>query len=275
MKSRIHIGFALVFITVTCSLLAQTSARISQPELEVRNNRIVITYQILGSSTADLFNVWIEVTNDNGNAIKALSLDGDVGQNIRGGGMKQISWDYERDNVPLDAGIGVQVFGELLNPGSRAMQPSATDQSSGSIKSATRREIGKPGAILRSVAVPGWGLSAMTGNPHWLKGVIGYGAIASSLVLNSMAYDNYTQYLGSSDVNDFSGFLEKSVNQQKLSKASAYMAAGIWVADLMWTLLADPGVGEYQSHSSQTRLSVGTFFEPSVKATLVAFRYNF
>ncbi len=271
-----YIGFALIFITISNNLFSQNSAQISQPDLELVGNKIIISYQILRSSNADLFNIWIEVSDENGNSLNARSLSGDVGQNIRGGGNKVIKWNYERDIVSLGEGIGIQVFGELLNPQIKSeVESPGTNQSARNMDSNNGGTITKSGAILRSVAVPGWGLSAMTGKSHWLKGVAGYGAIASSLVLNRTAYKNYNLYLDSSDQSEFNGYIEKAVSQQNLSKISAYVAAGIWVADIIWTLMSDSGNEGFQSYSKPNRISLGTVYEPSVMAPLVAFRYNF
>ncbi len=199
-----------------------------------------------------------------------------MGQNIRGGEDKQITWEYHKDLVSLEAGIYVQVFGELLNPQIKEVQSSVTDQTTPKSSSQPGTTISKQGAVLRSIAFPGWGLSALNpGTPHWLKGVAGYGAIASSVILNRMAYENYNQYLASSEQTEFEDYYEKAVSQQNLSRISAYVAAGIWVTDIVWTLLSDSGNVRSHSQSNHKRISLGTGYEPSVKVPLVAFRYNF
>ena len=277
MKSKIQFSLVLVLMSLTSILLSQGgSVQISQPELELRENEIVISYQISGSSSADLFKIWIEVTDDNGKSLNARSLDGDVGQNIQGRGKKQITWEYRKDIASLEAGIYIQMHGEILNPQIEEVPPLVTDQPDIKSYSKPSATISKQGAVLRSIAFPGWGLSSMNpGKPHWLKGVVGYGAIASSVILNSMAFDNYNQYLASSEQTEFEDYYEKAVSQQNLSRISAYVAAGIWITDIVWTLLSDSGNGGYHSQSNHKRITLGTGYEPSVKVPLVAFRYNF
>ena len=276
MKSEILYVVALVLMTLTSSLFSQDSVQISQPDLELRDDEIVISYRILRSSNADLFKIWIEVTDDNGKSLNVKSLNGDVGQNIRGGGDKQITWEYDKDLASLEAGIYVQVFGELLNPQIEEVQSLVTDQPKPQRYTQPGPTISKQGAVLRSIAFPGWGLSALNpGTPHWLKGVAGYGAIASSVVLNRMAYENYNKYLDSSDQTEFNDFYDKAISQQNLSRISAYVAAGIWVTDIVWTLLSDPGEGRSQSLNSRKGITLSTGYEPSSQTPMIAFRYNF
>ncbi len=268
MRNNIHFCFTLVLITVTCSLFSQTSVQISQPDLELRDNRVFISYEILGSSSADLFEIWIEVSDNNGNPLNVRSLSGDFGENIRGGGRKQITWDYEKDAGSLDEGIYVQVFGELLNTKPEEVISPATEPSTKNEKLETKGAINKSGAILRSIAIPGWGLSAMNpGKPHWLKGVVGYGALTSAIILNRMAYENYSKYLDSSEPIEFHEYYDNAVSQQNLSRISAWVAAGIWLTDVFWTMLSDPG--------NSNRVSLGSGYDPSIQAAMVAFRYNF
>lgn len=265
MKSRFLIALTVILTIASNPLLAQSSVEISPPELELRDNRIVISYRILRSSDNDKFRIWVEATDDNGKDLHATSLSGDVGSGVSGGGLKQISWNYENDGVSIDNGVGIQVFGELFIP---VMSDPVADYGS-------KKTISKPGAILRSVAFPGLGLTAMTGKPHWLKGVAGYGAIASAVIFNNMAYSNYNSYLDSNDITEISDYFETAVNQGKISNISVYAAIGIWITDIAWTLLSDPGSKSMGSAERAEGLNFGTGFEPNFRVPMVALRYNF
>lgn len=269
-------ALAVFLLDFGTSISAQNTVQLSKPDLELKGNLIIISYEILQSSGSELYNIWIEVTNDNGNILNARSLRGDVGENIRGGSKRQIAWEYENDVVNLDAGIYVQVLGELMNPIVEKKVPEVAETLTRDTNSKTKPSLSMPAALLRSVVFPGWGLSALNpGKPHWLKGVAGYGAIFSSVFLNRMAVENYNKYLESSDQGEFIGYYDQAVNQQNISTISAYVALGIWVSDIVWTLLSDPGKSGYQSHSKPQKISFGSGFDPAAGAPMIAFRYNF
>jgi len=249
--------------------------------LELRDNQVIISFEILNSSSKDLYRVWIEVVDDNDRVLSARSLRGDIGENIRGGGVKQIAWDYEQDVISVDAGIYVQVFGELMNATTREPQTQEKEEAeknyseSGPAPSKSGSSVSKSGALFRSVVIPGWGLSAMNpGKPHWLKGIVGYSAIGAAVTFNRMAHSSYALYLESSDQNEITGLYDQAVSQQKISNISAYVAAGIWITDIVWTLVSNPGPGRY-THMNQKGFRLGTGFEPSSQAPMVALRYTF
>jgi len=276
MKRIQILATALYVLTLPTSLYAQDYAKISAPELELKGNEILISYQILQGSSGDFYRIWIEVTDDNGNILNARSLRGDVGDNIRGGANRQIAWDYEKDVVSLDDGSYVQVLGELMNPKVEEKKPEIVEQPAKAPSGYSGPSISKPSALLRSVAFPGWGLSVMhPGKPHWLKGVLGYGAIASTVVFNRMAIDNYNKYLESSDEGQFGTFYDQAESQQQISTISAYVAVGVWVSDIVWTLVSNPDNRAYQSNKSSKGISLGSGFDPAARAPVIAFRYHF
>lgn len=276
MKRILLVALAGFFLGSSSSMLAQGTVQLSKPDLELQGNLVIISYEILQSTSSDLYRIWIEVTDDNGNILNARSLRGDVGDNIRGGSKRQIAWDYEKDVVNLDAGIYVQVLGELMNPKTEEKVPDPAVRPMRDASSVSRSTMTKPAALLRSVVFPGWGLSAMNpGKPHWLKGVIGYGAIASTVAFNRMAVDHYNLYLESTDQGQFESYYDQAVSQQKISTLSAYVAVGVWVSDIVWTLLSDPGKGGIQSQNQSKGISLGSGFDPAAGAPMIAFRYTF
>ena len=91
----------------------------------------------------------------------------------------------------------------------------------------------RTGIILQSLALPGLGLSRMTGKPHWLRGVAGYGCIAGSIILNRQAISTYDDIDDLEDYDDKNELFQKSLNRDNISEVLAYAAIGIWV-DIGW-----------------------------------------
>lgn len=274
MKRIKAFSITLILLGLPLLVTAQSSVQISTPELEMRNDQILISYEILNSTSNDRFNIWIEVTDDNGRTLSARALRGDYGENVRGGGMKQISWDYQQDVVSLDAGIYVQVFGERMSRPGQEQQTNVQRPAGNSTPSVQHNSVNKTGTLWRSVVLPGWGLTAMNpGKPHWLKGVVGYAAIASSVAFNKMAASSYDLYLESTDQNEIDTYFNQAKSQNTISMVSIYVAAGIWVTDIVWTLVSNPG--GYQSQMQKKGMKIGTGYDPVAQAPMVGLRYTF
>ena len=83
--------------------------QVSDPKLELRDNIIYITYDILNSTPSDAFSVELVVKDADGNLIFAGALSGDIGHMVRGGSDKQISWDLGVDKVEINDQIFVKI----------------------------------------------------------------------------------------------------------------------------------------------------------------------
>ena len=74
-------GKALIPFLVICMFMAAPficaqSAEVSDPRLELRNNAIQISYDILNSDPTDKFIVWLSVHDEAGNEVNARALSG-------------------------------------------------------------------------------------------------------------------------------------------------------------------------------------------------------
>lgn len=215
------------FITHTC--LAQ-DLQVSDPKLELRGNFVHITYDIFDSEASDQYNVSISINDVNGNKINAASLSGDVGEMVSGGSNKLIIWDLEADQIKMNAKIFVKVYVKAI---------------AGDLSSKNEKEYNRTGIILQSLLFPGLGLSRVSGNPHWIRGVAGYGCIAGAVIMNRKAIATYDGIAGLPDFDEKNDLYQQSLSQDKVSEILAYAAIGIWVTDLIWTIAgtSDPGAG--------------------------------
>jgi len=291
--------------------MAQSTVEVSRPDLSLKDNGISISYKLLNSSESEEFTIRIEITDSNGRIINAKSLSGDIGENIPGGLNKEIFWDIEADSIFLDEEIFVQVYAQpeappLVvedSPVTEEAPPVAEEDSpvveedspvveenqiteESSYKSAekigespppsTGKSFNRAGIIAQSALFPGLGLSRINpGKPHWIKGVAAYGCIAGSIVLNRMAVTSYNSYKEPTSLNDVDKDYNKAVTQDVVSEVLIYAAIGIWVTDMVWTILGTSDLKMNQASGNSKGFSIGTNVEPVSRVPLIALRYKF
>ena len=313
-----YIPFILIIITLcndpNCN--AQTPIKVSDPRLELRDNIIHISYDILNSNPSDKFTVSVDITDADGNKINALALDGDIGEDVNGGNNKHITWDLEVDKIFMKASIFVKINAKATLP----PEPEITqieedtgeqdtiqveDRSEGAVEpeftkedltteKVTRKDIDKEdgteknapmgkvsqsynraGIVIQSFALPGLGLARVTGNPHWIRGVAGYGCIAGSVILFQQAVSNYDGIADLTDYDDQIELLNKSRKQDNISEVLAYTAIGIWVTDFIWTVVGTSDLRKKALYGEIKGLSVRSSIDPLSYVLSVSIRYSF
>ncbi|MCP4310822.1 MAG: hypothetical protein GY790_06130 [Bacteroidetes bacterium] len=263
---RLFLQIILFLICINFNGYGQDTADISTPSLQLIGDKVSIRYDINSHSNNNQYNIWIKVYDSNGNSLNARSLTGDIGHKVDGGKGKEIIWDPKADNIALDEGISVEVFAEL----EESIPVTKTDKST-----SNHAQVKTASIMVQSLLFPGIGLSRVTGKPHWIKGVVGYGCIGGSIVLNRMAHSTYTnEYLSASDITDRELRYEKSISQDNLSKTLAYSAIGVWIIDIAWNVLGVAKLNN-KSSSAQNSITVEPYYEFELKAPMVALRYTF
>ena len=272
-KSTLYIVLLLIIFLSGYSG-AQELPQVSTPRLELRNNTLVIHYDINNFKSGDEFHVWIEITDADGNIIGTRTLSGDVGKNIPGGENKEIIWDFKKDQVTTYANIYVQVNVEKQIPQQMAEEKKPPERTEAGETVATKR-VGTSALILRSAVFPGFGFVKMEKSDlHLIKGVAGYGCIASAIILNRLAVSNYNKYLGSYEIAKSDNYFKKSVLQDKLSEVCAYTAVGIWAAEIVWILVESKG--DKNSHTACGRkFSIDPEYDPLHHTSMISLSYKF
>ncbi len=264
--------------------IAQEAVRVSDPRLELRDNIMYISYDILNSSPSDHFVVSLQVTDAAGGKIYASAFSGDIGRDVRGGMDKHIRWDLGTDHLFMNEKIYIEIFvvaaPPLENPVSQSSGYSilpGRENLSGSSGSALSdpKNLSTTGLLLQSLVIPGLGLSRLTGKPHWIRGMAGYGCIAGSIAMNRKSYQTYQGIGGREDFDGKYDQLQTSIHQDNISEVLAYAAIGIWVTDLIWTAA---GISSYHRRSMQgesRKISITPGLDPLTLAPVVGIRYNF
>jgi len=248
----------LLYLTIVLLLIlgealsAQSASGISNPLIELRDQQIHITYDILNSDSADSYKVRLEISDSTGRIIDAKTFTGDIGEHVSGGSDKQIIWNFQSDNIHIDGDLYIQIY--------------AVDQ---------KKEPRRSSLILQSLAFPGLGLSRLSGKPHWIRGVAGYGCIAGSVILNRMAISTYSDYQDPGSAERAGSLLEQAVRQDNISEALAFAALGIWISDIVWTLVGTSGMNGQKSYSQQRPVTVCPGYDPGLQMPLLSFKYRF
>ena len=133
--------------------------------------------------------------------------------------------------------------------------------------------------LLLSTVCPGWGLTRLSGGkPYWLIGVVGYGCIASSYYLNTLASSNYDKYLNSSDINqedEMDDYYNTGKKQYTASNVLALSAIAIWVADLGVTWIKASKMKRSAASATSGSFSVGSSYDYYTDTPLISFFYTF
>jgi len=294
---------------------SQTSVQVSDPRLEIRDNTLHISYDILNSAPSDTFIVNIDISDSDGNTIDAKTLNGDLGNDVNGGNNKHVTWNLEADSIFIDARIFITVYAELVPPPEPLIPPviedtidaiavEEEDKTEGttiekikkeevSVENSSKDEIlkedftkkeppavasksyNRTGIVFQSLAFPGLGLSRMTGNPHWLRGLVGYGCLAGSVVLNRMAIATYEDYRYTEVGTKKDNYYDLSTTQDNVSEILAYTAIGIWVTDFIWTLIGSSDLKKQHLLSEMKGFSISTGVDQQTQVPLIGIRYQF
>lgn len=83
---------------------------VSNVQMEIKEEKVIINYDILKSSKKDLFDIEIDFITNDLTYIYPKTLRGDIGSNIQGGNNKQIVWDIRNDEDILLGSIRPNMY---------------------------------------------------------------------------------------------------------------------------------------------------------------------
>jgi len=250
-------GFSLLY---NANLNAQSNASIENIDFYAEGMTLVITYDIVKAKNGELFDIWIKITTESGKSILPQSKTGDVGPGVSGGPNKRIVWDLEADNTTIDEEFLVEVFARSELKKTKAEKPK-------------REGISTGGAMLLSAILPGLGKTiANKGGSQWFWGVIGYGCIAGTVVMNNNAYNAYEDYKVATNPDDRDEFFKQAEENDLYSKVFLGTAATIWVIGIITT---GTSVGKMNKNRQKSGLSLNYTFDAYTGKPLVGFTYRF
>ncbi|MFO7924141.1 MAG: hypothetical protein R6U58_10660 [Bacteroidales bacterium] len=206
----------MFLIILACQSVAQ-DFRITPPELNFDGNRLNIAYDILSDNSDDLFYVWVEIEKQNGEAVRVKTPEGDVGEKIKPGRNKRISWVPETDMVFLNEEVFVEIKAERY-----------------------LKSFSKGSLMLKSAVLPGLGQSSASGGrPWWLAGVATYGALAAGFITYQGHLSTYDLYLSEDDPFNRVELFDKAQSQRDIANVLFISGAAAWAANMIW-MVATP-----------------------------------
>jgi hypothetical protein len=222
---------------------------ITPPKLKFDGKQLVISYDLINNKQADQFYVWIEMETANGEPIRMKTLSGDVGENIKAGTNKTVTWFPERDAVFLNEEVFIEVKAEKYT-----------------------KSFNKGSMMLLSAAMPGLGQSKISkGKPWWLTGVAAYGALAGGYIAYNSSLKTYDSYHSEEDLVKRTDLYNKAQKQMNISGALIISGATIWVANIFWVALTPD---KYQP-LQHVKFSLDHSNGPDKGTTLLTLRINF
>jgi hypothetical protein len=248
---------------------AQQNIVITKPQLEFKDNNIIVEYNILNSQDSEAFRVWLDVVDSEGRTIESKAVSGDVGDRVAGGKDKKIYWNLTADNIYINAELNVKVNAKIVVEKSG---PELTGSASGAEAVNPYVGIKRSGLVIQSLVFPGWGLSRINKGPHWLKGIAAYSCLTGAIVFNAKAVDNYNNYLGTSDIDEGNKLFTLSNKQDKISEGLVIAAVSVWLTDFIWTVA---GSGKVKTNMAENGVSVESYYDPVSNVPLLAFKYSF
>lgn len=267
--------FLKICILVCCllfvpgkQLVAQSKAGIFNVDFTVNRDSLIVTYDILKSKFSERFNITFTVKAITGKTYSPKTVYGDIGNNVFGGKGKRIIWEIAKDNVLIDEEIFVEVHGQPVFETEQVVQkeepaPVTNNWDDGS------RTFSKGGALALSAILPGLGITKQKeGGAYWLLSIATYGLAAGGIILNASSSSTYDKYTAATTAEERNSLYDKALSQNKTGNILIYSAIGVWVGNMVWTLLTPNKI-------KTTGFSYGGTVDPVGHKPLLCLRYKF
>lgn len=256
----ITVVFLLLSILFNQNLCAQSNAIIENIDFYPEENALVIKYDIVKAADGELFEIWIKITTESGKTIIPKSTLGDIGSSVSGGPNKRIVWNLIADNVTIDEAFEVEVFARSNAEQAKVVKPKKEGIS-----------VGK--AVLLSAVLPGLGKTVAKGKgAQWVWGVVGYGCVVGSVVMNNKAFDAYEDYKIATTPDERDEFYTTAEDNELYSKIFIGTAATIWIIDLITTATQ---VGKIRKSKNNSNYSINYSFDPYTRKPLLGVTLRF
>lgn len=241
----------LVFLILSCCVnLSSQNFLITQPKLEFDGYKLTITYDLVAKSKSDVYYVWVELRNQDGDPIRAYSIRGDIGDSVSAGNNKLITWAPEADGIFLNEEVTVELKGERFE-----------------------KEFSKGKMVALSTVVPGLGQTKIReGKPWWLTSIPAYGALAGGIIYQNKYTNTYDRYLKTTDDPiERADLLEQSQKENNIAGTLLISAGVIWAANMIW-MAATPNRYKPMQHA---RISLNSMPHEKCSFTLLTLKVDF
>lgn len=266
MKSKSTYIFPMAILLIsflTTSLIyGQSGAMIQNIDFYAEGNKLVIKYDITKAKEGETFEIWCKVLTASGKEIipSVNATSGAIGSGITGGPNKRIEWNVQADNADLSEEFHVEIFARSDYVKEKTVKPKKEGVSVGA-------------AMALSALLPGLGKTVVhQGGAQWVWGVVAWGCVAGTVVMNNNAFDAYENYKTATTAVDRDDFYQQAEENNIYSKVFLGTAATIWVIDLISTGIQ---AGKVRAQKNKSNLSMNYGYDPFLRKPLLGFRYSF
>ncbi len=245
------IKFLLILFFLPSGIkVSSQSFLITQPKLEFDGYKLTITYDLVSKSKSNVYYVWVELRDQDGDPIRAYSIRGEIGDSISAGNNKVITWAPEEDAIFLNEDVTVEIKGEMFE-----------------------KEFSKGKMIALSAVVPGLGQTkTRDGKPWWLTSIPAYGALAGGIIYQNKFSNTYDKYLETKDDPvERADLLEQSQKENNIAGTLLISAGVIWAANIIW-MAATPNRYKPMQHA---RISLNSMPSQKGNITLLTLKVDF
>jgi hypothetical protein len=241
--------FIIILLIFLSSKLFSQNFLITKPKLEFDGYKLTISYDLVTKSQSDIFSVWVEIRNQEGKPVRAYSFKGEVGDSLKPGNNKIVTWIPEDDAVFLDEDVTVELKAEKYE-----------------------RSFNKGAVVASSTIVPGLGQTKIkNGKPWWLISIPAYGTLAGGFVMHSKYISTYNEYLKATESVERSDLYNQSQKEKNLSGAFFISSAVIWISNIIW-VAATPDNFKPLQH---TKFSLNSFPASHERIPLLSLQIDF
>lgn len=244
-----QIFFPIVVLFLHASAVFSQDFVLTMPRLDYDGSKLTISYDLISKNQSDIFFIWVEMTNQSGTLIRFASFKGEVGDSIKPGNNKTITWVPDDDAIYIDEDVTIELRGEEYV-----------------------RAFNKGSALLSSAVVPGLGLAKIRkSKAWWLMSIPAYGSLAGGILMNKKYHDTYELYQTETDAVERQDLYDKSRQQLGISGICLVSSAVLWAGNMVW-IAATPNNYRPLQH---VKVSVSSVPAISQGITLLSLKVDF
>jgi hypothetical protein len=210
---RIYNLIFSLLILFSQEISGQATARITDVNFRLENNRIMVEYSLINASPGDQFTVELQFITETNQVIQPKSVSGDIGKNIQPGMGKTIRWDYVSDKLEFSGNLKAVV----------TASPSFTRS-------------GGPANAMLSIMVPGLGDFFVHNSKvrPLATGIGTLGLFTFALISKAQSDKYYADYLEGKDVNNLITYYDRANHAHHRSYVASRVALAVWASDVIW-----------------------------------------
>jgi Family of unknown function (DUF5683) len=240
---------------------AQTIDNI-KAELDALNGNIIISYNFnLNSENKNKYKIEAFYSIDSGKTYSEPLefVSGEVGNDIKPGNNKKISWNYFVEFPDFD---GQHIMFKIRARIDREYEENQILELQGAEQ------------VWRSAILPGWGDNQVRlKKNYWWVGGLAYGLAGSGLYMRLKANNTFDKYKKSFSVEEADDLFAQS-NQQKKTGNYLLLAGGaIWLTDMVLVLIKGSNNRKKQAEILKRREQTG--FHWHIQPTQIGLTYKF